>query len=208
MAMLEITSVKKPFTSPRLALEVVTALERADAMGLLPEGQRIETLDLAAFRKVVGHIQQAGIGRTIKLVLSGDMMDQTTKLQSLLEQLNAALEESPAPEYEWNRMMDVLGLEQLARLLGHSSSSVRRYKAGARTTPDKVAARLHFLALIVGELRGAYNDVGIRQWFDRKRSQLGGRTPAQLLARAWNPAAPGPTHVRELARSLSASPAT
>ena len=115
---------------------------------------------------------------------------------------------SLAPAYEWTRLADVLGLDHLARLLGISATSVRRYKAAARTTPDDVAARLHFLALVVGDLSGAYNDIGIRQWFDRRRAQLGGRAPAERLAGGWKPTAPGPTEVRDLARSLSASPAT
>jgi hypothetical protein len=28
---------------------------------------------------------------------------------------------------------------------------------------------VHFLSLIVGDLTGAYNEIGIRQWFERKR---------------------------------------
>ena len=79
------------------------------------------------------------------------------------------------PEFEWNRLTEVLGLELLPRLLGISPSSVRRYKAAARTTPDDVADRLHFLSLIVGDLSGAYNEIGIRQWFARKRTQQIGR---------------------------------
>lgn len=206
--MLRITSVRKPFTTPRLAHEAVTTLGRAEAMGLLPEGQRIETLDLPVLQKAVGHIRRAGIARTLSLALLDDLTQQASNLERLLEQLNMALEESPAPEYEWNRVVNVVGIEPLARLLGISASSVRRYKAAARTTPDDVAARLHFLALVVGDLGGAYNDMGIRQWFDRKRGQLGGRTPADLLSGEWKPSAPDPARVRELARALTASPAT
>jgi hypothetical protein len=39
----------------------------------------------------------------------------------------------------------------------------------ARTTPDEVADRLQFLSFTVGGLSGAYNEIGIRQWFDRGR---------------------------------------
>jgi hypothetical protein len=78
----------------------------------------------------------------------------------------------------------------------------------ARATPDDIAARLHFLALVVGDLAGAYNDIGIRRWFDRPRTTLGGRTPRQLLRGAWNPGDAGPTKIRELARSLVAAAAT
>jgi len=118
------------------------------------------------------------------------------------------LEESQVPEFEWNRLMEVLGLELLPGLLGISATSARRYKAAARSTPDDVADRLHFLSLIVGDLSGAYNEIGIRQWFGRKRAQRDGRTPLDRLKAPWKPSQPGPRLVRDLARALTASPAT
>jgi uncharacterized protein (DUF2384 family) len=128
--------------------------------------------------------------------------------QTGAERLNIALAESPVPEFEWNRLTEVLGLELLSRLLGISASSVRRYKAAARTTPDDVADRLRFLSLIVGKLSGAYNEIGIRQWFERKRAQLNGRTPLDWLKAPWKPDQPGPRLVQDLARALVASPPT
>jgi S1-C subfamily serine protease len=68
---------------------------------------------------------------------------------------------------EWN---SILGPDLLGRLLGISPSSVRRYRGAARTTPDDVAGRLHFLSLVVADLSRAYNDIGVRQWFNRKIS--------------------------------------
>lgn len=206
--MIRIVSAREPFTAPRLAHEAVVALVRADAMGLLPEGDRIETLDLPTFRKVMGRIRQAGIGTTLAFRFGDDVTAKPAILEHLLVQLNQALEESPAPHHEWRRLVEVLGADLLGRLLGISPSSVRRYQGAARATPDAVAARLHCLALIVGDLRGAYNDLGIRQWFHRKRAQLGGRAPEGLLTGGWDPTAPGPTQVRDLARALSAAPAT
>lgn len=116
----------------------------------------------------------------------------------------AFLEESPVPEFEWERLTNLLGLD----LLGISATSVRRYRANARTTPDDVAGRLHFLSLIAGNLGGAYNEIGVRQWFSRKRAQLDGQAPAGLLIAPWQPADPGPQRIQNLARSLAASPAT
>ena len=85
-----------------------------------------------------------------------------------------------------------------------SASSLKRYASGERDTPDEVAARLHHVALIVGDLAGAYNEVGVRRWFERKRTALNGRAPAALLAGDWNPDDSSPQKVRELARSLVA----
>lgn len=111
--------------------------------------------------------------------------------------------------FEWPQLLELFGVDQLAHLLRISPSSVRRYKAHARMTPDDVAARLHFLALVAGELAGAYNDIGIRRWFDRKRTLLENRSPAEILTRhEWRPTDPGPSKVRDLARSLLSAPAT
>jgi hypothetical protein len=201
--MIRIESARSPFTSPGVVFQAIKALGRADAMGLLPAHERIESLDLPSFRKVVRHIRGAGIARTLPLELSAG-----AGLERTLERLNIALEESPVPEFEWTRLMEALGLPLLSRLLGISTISARRYKATARATPDDVAGRLHFLSLTVGDLSGAYNEIGIRQWFDRKRAQLAGRAPSELLKGRWQPDQPGPRQVRELARALTASPAT
>ena len=53
-----------------------------------------------------------------------------------------------------------------------------------------------------------YNDIGIRRWFDRKRSALDGRAPAQVLSGEWDPDDPGPARVRALARELVTLSAT
>jgi hypothetical protein len=206
--MIQIESAKAPFTSPRIALQAVTALGRADAMGLLPADEHMETLDLPSFRKFVRHIHRAGIARNIQLDFGDDLKKSGPALERALQHLNLVLEESPAPEFEWNRLVEMLGLDLLSRLLGISATSVRRYRAAARTTPDDVAQRLHFVSLIVGDLSGAYNEFGIRQWFERQRAQLGGRTPLDWLKPGWKPSQPGPQRVQDLARALVASPAT
>src|SRR5438874_9633444 len=116
--MIQIESTRAPFTFPRIAFQAVTALGRADAMGLLPPDEHIETLDLPSFRKVVRHIHRAGIARNIQLDLADDVASSGPGLERILEHLNLAHEEQPVPEFEWNRLMDVLSLELLSRLLG------------------------------------------------------------------------------------------
>jgi len=206
--MIRIESVGAPFTSPRVALRAITALGRADAMGLLPRDERIEMLDISSFRNAVRHIHLAGIARNIQVSIGGDDADSALSLERTLDHLNTALEESPAPEFEWKRLVEVLGMELLGRLLGISPASIRRYKVATRSTPDDVAAKLHFLSLIVGDLSGAYNEIGIRQWFERKRAQLDGRAPVDCLKPHWKPIQPGPRRVRDLAQALISSPAT
>ena len=114
----------------------------------------------------------------------------------------------PVPVSEWPALHRVLGPCLLARLLNISTVSLRRYRSGARTTPDDVVARLHVLALMVGDLAGAYNDAGIRRWFVRPRTMLGNRAPGDVLTAGWQPEDPGPRRIRDLANALTASPAT
>jgi hypothetical protein len=105
-------------------------------------------------------------------------------------------------------MVELFGVERLAALLGISVASLRRYAGDQRPTPDVVAARLHLLARIVAELRGAYSEVGVRRWFERVRSQLGGRSPDAFLSGDWDPDGADAERVLGLARSLTGSPAT
>jgi hypothetical protein len=180
----------------------VEAWRRAEAMGLVePEGGRLDAADLA---HLVKRLREAGIARAPALRLDNVELPSVGEAEALLRLVIAALEASPVAKHEWPAVSRVLDPELLAPLLGISVSSLRRYLSGERDTPDDVAARLHHLALIVGDLGGAYNEVGVRRWFGRKRSALGGKAPAALLAADWNPDDPGPQKVRELARALVA----
>ena len=184
----------------------IAALSRADAMGLLSE--QITRLDDKAMQGLETGMAEAGIGQTLLSELQRLPCSDPVRLSALLERINEALDESPAPAHEWRVLQGTLGLELLARLLGISHSSARRYLSGSRPTPDTVAVRLHFLAFVAGDLAGAYNDIGVRRWFDRPRKRLDGGTPAQTLGQSWLPEDEGPRLVRELALALVSSPAT
>jgi hypothetical protein len=208
MSTIRITSTAEPFDRPELALQAVGIISKADAMGLLSDLE-IRRLDLPSFRAVVGRIAEAGIGTEVQAALSAPRgRIELPEMSRLLDRLSAAIEESPSPRHEWRSLEGIFGTDRLASLLGTSSPSVRRYQSGTRHTPDFLAARLHFLATLVGDLAGAYNEIGIRRWFDRPRSLLAGKAPADFLQGDWNPEAPGLQRLRELARSLTASPAT
>ena len=206
MTNLHIQSVRSPFDDPKLASAAIAALSRADAMGLLP--RQITCLDDTAMQGLETGMAEAGIGQTFLSELHRLPCSDPARLSALLERINEALDESPAPAHEWRALQGTLGLDLLATLLGISPSSARRYLSGSRTTPDAVAARLHFLAFVVGDLSGAYNDIGVRRWFDRVRRRLDGSSPARMLAHGWSPDDEGPQRVRELARALVSSPVT
>jgi len=208
MSTIRITSTSEPFDTPNIALKAVGIIARADAMGLL-EDFEIHRLDLPSFRRVVGKIAQAGIGAEIQAAFSTPAgRIGAPEIERLLDRLSTVIEESPSPDHEWTALEEIFGADRLAALLGVSAPSVRRYRSGARITPDPLAGRLHFLATLVGDLAGAYNEIGIRRWFDRPRALLNGKSPVDFLHGEWNPEASGPRRLKELARSLAASPAT
>ncbi len=171
-------------------------------MGLC--GSPVAHLDSDVMDALETRLAEAGIARLIRRPAGHDAAETAGWLRALHE----ALAGSPVPRTEWPALSRSLGLDLLSRLLGISHSSARRYLSGARKTPDAIAARLHFLALVAGDLAGAYNEIGVRRWFDRKRSALGGKTPAEVMTGDWSAEDDGPERIRELAAALSFSPAT
>lgn len=176
-----------------LAARIVT---RAEAMGLLhpPGVRRVDAGRVAAaLDAVAGH----GVARVPVAVAAGELTVE------LLAEVDAALEESPMPETEWPALTEMLGEDALSELVGVSPSSVRRYRVGSRHTPDDVAARLHFVALVVADLAGSYNARGIRRWFGRPRPQLDGSAPIELMGGGWDPADEPVRRVAALAAALT-----
>jgi len=182
------------------------AARRAEAMGIVEPG--FPRADASAIRQLANKVRRAGIGTSAADILNNVDAPSSHDLAELLEMIIAALDASPAPQYEWKGLTRVFPPEDLAELLHVSLSSLKRYQSGERDTPDDVAARLHFLALVVGDLAGSYNDTGIRRWFQRKRTRLDGRSPVSLLKQEWDPDDEGPMRVRALARDLVTLSAT
>lgn len=210
MSSIRIRSIGDPFDTPDIARKAIDTVRQIEAMGLLPP-EPVERLDAETFDEIADRVSSAGIATGILAALRQDLRSERPNLELLskrLEQLNAVLASTPVPHSEWPRLADLFGVDRLSRLLGISPGSARRYKASSRTTPDEIAARLHFLAMVGGDLAGAYNDIGTRRWFERKRTALAGQSPSEILTGDWKPDDPEPSKVRELARSLVASPAT
>ena len=210
MAHIRIESVERPFDDPILAPAAALALSRADAMGLL--SRDVTRLDAVAIRDVMDGMRDAGIGRATlarSCRFSDAESEEISVLLSQIKEINETLRKSPAPAHESKALRKVLGIGLLARLTG-MSKDVARFYPGARRERrgDPVVERLHCLALLVSELAGSCTAAGVRRWFDRPRKALAGETPAQTLGHEWRPDDEGPARVRELADSLSASPAT
>jgi len=176
-------------------------------MGLV-EPAAVTNADPAAVHLLASRVRRAGIATAAADELHNVETPRAGEVAALLETLIKALEASPVPKFEWASLARVFNAEDLSSLINVSVSSLKRYQSGDRDTPDDVAARLHFLALVVGDLSGSYNDIGVRRWFQRKRTLLDGRAPAALLKGNWDPDDEGPMRVRELARELIALSAT
>jgi len=205
---LQIRSVQDPVATPGAARAAVEALKLMDAKGLMEAGEAIEVLDLETVRRMAQRAAGAGIAVAAAVALRAQGKPQSKDVEAVLESLRRALEASPVPEFEWPSLIELFGAEQLAGLVGVSVASLRRYAGGGRSTPDPVAARLHLLAQLTADLRGAYSEVGVRRWFERKRTQLDGLAPRDILKGDWDPDATGPQEVRSLAQSLAGASAT
>lgn len=198
--------------------DLAALVTKAVAMGVLA-GAPITDLGAATVQRLVQALQQHGIGADAGVALAPltrpdtqatpAPLDAATHqhLQATLQRLHEALEASAAPAVEWPAMRLVFGDEPLTSLLGIAPSSMRRYAGGERATPDEVADRLHWLALVVADLAGAYNHHGIRRWFERPRAQLQGHSPRQMLRTAWSPDDAAAYQLRTLAGALTGAPA-
>jgi hypothetical protein len=183
------------------------ASRRAEAMGLIP-ADAVTNAEPDSVRLLASRVRRAGIAAAAADQLHNVEAPSDEEVAGLLKTLIAALEASPVPKFEWSGLGRVFASEDLSALINVSLSSLKRYQSGERETPDDVAARLHFLALVVGDLAGSYNLIGVRRWFQRKRNLLDGRAPAALLKGDWDPDDEGPMRVRRLARELISLSAT
>ena len=202
MALIQVTTVEAPMDVPALAGPTVALLRRAIALGLLGQDEMVDRLDLQLVHRIARAASNARIGQDVAIaLLHGDTPPE--RLAALIKRLDDALAASPLPDRELPEVLRVLDREQVAELTGTSSVSLGRYQAGARKWPDQLAARIHWLSMVLADLAGAYNEFGSRRWFDRKRSQLGGRSPRGVLVSDWDPADPDVERVRELAAEFA-----
>lgn len=68
-----------------------------------------------------------------------------------------------------------------------------------------VTARLAFIAAVLDDLAGAYDEAGQLAWWHRRRTALGGRSPLRVLTGDVDPKAEPATTVAALARALRGS---
>lgn len=201
MARARFATTQAPHLGVAAVGPVIDLVRTAHAMGLEPEPVP-PRLDLPLVRRIAAAAARAGIGRDAAMALCTDPLPME-RVPGLVEQLTDSLHASPMPRQELERLTATLDLETIGRIVGTSPMSLRRYLAGTREASDDVAARIHWLALTTHDLLGAYNAIGVRRWFERPRSPLGGRSPIEVLARDWDPEDPDVMSVRALASALT-----
>src|SRR3954449_1590980 len=172
MSRLRIRSARAPFDDAALAPRAARLLGLAEAMGLLPGEDTITVLDRPTMERALAAMSEAGIGTQQRLALRSRARESATGLADVLDGLIDALVASPLPERELGVLVELLGIDEVAALVGAATSSVRRYLSGERAVPPVVAARAHVVAMVAGDLGGSYNDAGVRRWFTRPRHQL------------------------------------
>lgn len=74
--------------------------------------------------------------------------------------------------------LDTLSPSRLTQLTGLSETQLERIARGLDSTPNP---RLSCVSRCLHHLLGSYTQQGAAQWFGRPRSQLGGRSPAEVL---------------------------
>jgi uncharacterized protein (DUF2384 family) len=210
MVQIQINPNSAPLGNRRLHERLLALLTRASAMGVLA-GAAITQIDAAAIQRVLSALHKQGLIGAAPVALAPLLRDGPAKLDSAtaermadsVDKLVAVLDDSPAPASEWSAMRAVFGDETLGDLVGIAPASLRRYAAGERATPQATAERLHWLAMVVSDLAGSYNDFGMRRWFERPRSQLGSKSPRALLGAKWTPDSKSAQQVRALAAVLT-----
>jgi hypothetical protein len=205
MSTVRVSSIVAPFDTPAARQAATRLVLVADGLGLLPEPGPIERIDVDLIRDIARSTLSEGVARGTAMAILEETGSTTTRARwsELIGHLEDALTGSPMPRRELVGLLRTYGHESLGPLLGISPASLRRYAAGMREVPDLVAARIHFLALVTADLAGSYNEFGLRRWWDRPRSTLGGRTPREALGREWDPDGPAALAVGQLAHTLA-----
>lgn len=194
--MRKIQSIFKPASAKRGRVSETRFLARVVRMGVVKQ----PTTTIAAMEGLLRH--------GICTQATRQWLDQKPEVgparDELLTQVYERLEECPSPATEWQAVRDVLKDDDLlAALLGIGTASVRRYAKGERHCADAVAARLHWLALLIDQLEGTYNVYGIRRWFQRPRAALEGQAPQDRLKGDWDPDDDAIQPLEALAQSAS-----
>ncbi len=80
-------------------------------------------------------------------------------------------------------LRSILGDRMLGELVGLPTAAFEEMDGS--TLPPEVADRITHVGQVVWCLMGTYDDEGIRRWYERRRPQLRGKSPAEHLGPDW-----------------------
>jgi hypothetical protein len=186
MTMLRLRSASAPFAHPEVAGAAARLLALVETSGIWAPGAIVDTLDDAVFHQALVAMADAGVAGHAPLQWRGYAEKDADTFSRWINGVRDDVVQSPVPEWELPKLDALFGTDRLADLIGVGHSSLRRYLSATRAVPDDVAVRGHLVTEIVSALAGSFNERGIRRWFERPRSQLGGKTPAETLIDAWD----------------------
>jgi transcriptional regulator with XRE-family HTH domain len=205
--------IQKPSTNNPLDKKVVVAaidfIIKAESMGLLEAPVDTLNLNLDIIIDVAKKVVEEGLGRKIVIDPARWYEYESNDLCVKLKSLSDILEHSPVPEKEWPKVREVISEKLLADMLHISDQSLKRYEQGNRQASDQVYAKLHWIALLLGDLLGSYNEMGARNWFLRTRKSFKGKTPFQILSeKDWSPDDENPRKIKDFVKSLNGAMGT
>jgi hypothetical protein len=93
----------------------------------------------------------------------------------------------------------------LARLLDIPRPAIDRLALSPHAAPSGLAMRAAALVQLVDALSSNCNTAGVREWFDRPLSELGGDAPAVHLTGSWAPDSASIATLLEIARRAKPS---
>lgn len=178
--------------------DFIRSVNRSRTIGLIGDTE-LQTVSLDGIKLLVSRLADQGVASLAKLQLA-DSLSLGQLPSAYWRDINAALDHSPMPKQEWKSAQELFqDTDLIAQLTGVARSSVGRYIKGERATPDEVSERLHAVMMIAADLQGTLNPQGVRRWFTKRRSHIGGRAPIDLLGKNWTTDSEGYARVRELA---------
>ena len=183
--------------------QIVTISENMERVGLPAKASYHRLTALPAWQNCVQSGRAIGREGPDPESLRESLGELAGPLSTAIDEMNDQIEMSPQPAGEWGPAIETLGEDFLAQLVSASPSSVRRYANQTRSTPQDVAERLHFIAMLLADLAGSYNEFGIRRWFSRPRSALDGQSPAALLGGEFDVDGESAAAVARLAAALT-----
>ncbi|PZM83453.1 MAG: hypothetical protein DKT66_09880 [Candidatus Melainabacteria bacterium] len=185
---------------PRLAFLAITLAVGMKTIGLLPRDFETLKLDMPVLQSMLAILKENGLNVVFSI---RDLPDfSPNEMVSAIEEVLKDFSRTPFPSLEFQSAVDYLGLPLLANLLGCEEFKLNEVRTKKVEFPPELQEKLHFVILIIAALSGTYRSVGMREWFNRKRSKLGDRSPADILHGNWSPLDHDAKRVGQLAWDL------